>query len=143
MIGLVIGLLVAKLGIPSFVVTLAFFLGLQGVHAEADRSGRLRPVRDEVLRGITIKNDAGRRRLDRGRSRSSAIYAGLLFWRQPRLVAKDLHRPPTCAGGCQDRRRSRSILLGMTAFLSQNRSRNPTFPIEGIPYAVLRRRSRC
>ena len=30
-IGLVIGLLVAKLGIPSFVVTLAAFLGLQGV----------------------------------------------------------------------------------------------------------------
>ena len=30
-IGLLIGLLVARLGIPSFVVTLAWFLGLQGV----------------------------------------------------------------------------------------------------------------
>jgi D-xylose transport system permease protein len=30
-IGLAIGLLVARLGIPSFVVTLAFFLGLQGL----------------------------------------------------------------------------------------------------------------
>ena len=30
-IGLAIGVLVARLGIPSFVVTLAFFLGLQGV----------------------------------------------------------------------------------------------------------------
>ncbi|MFI5428774.1 hypothetical protein [Aeromicrobium sp. UC242_57] len=30
-IGIVIGFLVAKIGIPSFVVTLAFFLGLQGV----------------------------------------------------------------------------------------------------------------
>ena len=30
-IGLIIGVLVARLGIPSFVVTLAFFLGLQGV----------------------------------------------------------------------------------------------------------------
>ena len=30
-IGFVMGVLVAKLGIPSFVVTLAFFLGLQGV----------------------------------------------------------------------------------------------------------------
>ncbi len=24
-----------------------------------------------------------------------AIYAGLLFWRQSRLAAKNLHRPPT------------------------------------------------
>ena len=31
LIGLAIGVLCAKLGIPSFVVTLAFFLGLQGV----------------------------------------------------------------------------------------------------------------
>ena len=42
-IGLVIGLLVARLGIPSFVVTLAAFLGLQGVHAADHRRGRHDP----------------------------------------------------------------------------------------------------
>ena len=43
-IGLCIGLLVARLGIPSFVVTLAIFLGLQGVMLAADRRGRHHPV---------------------------------------------------------------------------------------------------
>ena len=39
-IGLFIGLLVARLGIPSFVVTLAMFLGAAGPHAAHHRRGR-------------------------------------------------------------------------------------------------------
>ncbi len=56
LIGLVIGLLVAKLGIPSFVVTLAFFLGLQGFTLKLIGQGGTVPVRNDVLRGITIKS---------------------------------------------------------------------------------------
>jgi D-xylose transport system permease protein len=132
--GFVMGVLVAKLGIPSFVVTLAFFLGLQGVTLKLIGLGGTVPVRDEVLRGITIKSMGvvtgwivviG----------LLAIYGALIFWRQSRLAAKNLHRPPTSllifkfVALCL-------ILLGMTALLSQNRSRVPSFIIEGIPYAV-------
>ena len=132
--GFVMGVLVAKLGIPSFVVTLAFFLGLQGVTLKLIGLGGTVPVRDDVLRGITIKSMGvvtgwivviG----------LLAIYGALIFWRQSRLASKNLHRPPTSllifkfVALC-------IILLGMTALLSQNRSRVPTFIIEGIPYAV-------
>ena len=55
-IGLVIGLLVARLGIPSFVVTLAFFLGLQGVMLKFIGQGGSVRFNDEVLRGLAIKN---------------------------------------------------------------------------------------
>ena len=73
LIGLVIGLLRAKLGIPSFVVTLAFFLGLQGVTLKLIGEGGSVRVDDPVIRGITIDTlpvtvgwvcaAAGRRRL--------------------------------------------------------------------------------
>ena len=52
------------------------------------------PVRDDVLRGITIKSMP----VVTGWIvviALLALYAGLLFWRQTRLAAKDLHRPPT------------------------------------------------
>jgi len=134
LVGVVIGSLVSRLGIPSFVVTLAFFLGLQGVILRVIGQGGTVPVRDEVLRGITIK------------SMPVAVgwvvvvlllaaYGALLFWRQRRLAARNLQRPPTTlllakfAGLCV-------IILAVTAVLSVNRSRVPTFQIAGIPYAV-------
>ena len=138
LVGLVIGLLVAKLGIPSFVVTLAFFLGLQGVTLKLIGLGGTIPVRDEVLRGITIKSMP----VTTGWIvviALLAIYGGLLFWRQSRLAAKDLHRPPNSllifkfVALCV-------ILLGMTAFLSQNRSRVPTFVDRGHPLRRVPRR---
>jgi D-xylose transport system permease protein len=134
-IGLAIGLLVAKLGIPSFVVTLAFFLGLQGATLKLIGQGGTVPVRNDVLRGITIKSMP----VVTGWIvviALLAIYAGLLFWRQRRLAAKDLHRPPTSLVALKFGALA-VILLGMTAFLSKNRAPNPLiFTIEGIPYAV-------
>ena len=133
-IGAVIGTLVAKLGIPSFVVTLAFFLGLQGVTLKLIGLGGTVPVRNEVLRGISIKSMP----VTAGWIVVIVLlvaYAGLLFWRQSRLAAKDLHRPPTALLAVKVGALA-VILLGMTAFLSQNRSRVPLFTIEGIPYAV-------
>ena len=46
----------ARLGIPSFVVTLAFFLGLQGVLLKFIGQGGSVRFNDEVLRGLAIKN---------------------------------------------------------------------------------------
>jgi D-xylose transport system permease protein len=48
-IGAFIGVLVARLGIPSFVVTLAAFLGLQGVLLQIIGEGGTIPIRDSTL----------------------------------------------------------------------------------------------
>ena len=55
-IGLVIGVLVARLNIPSFVVTLSFFLGLQGVMLWIIGDGGTIPIRDETVLAIMNKN---------------------------------------------------------------------------------------
>ena len=55
-IGALIGLLVARLGIPSFVVTLAAFLGLQGVLLYIIGEGGTIPIRDDVLLAVMNKN---------------------------------------------------------------------------------------
>jgi D-xylose transport system permease protein len=55
-IGLCVGLLVARLGIPSFVVTLAGFLGLQGVMLVLIGEGGTIAYRDETLLAIMNKN---------------------------------------------------------------------------------------
>src|SRR4051794_17639170 len=92
-VGLVIGALVSRLGIPSFVVTLAFFLGIQGVTLKLIGLGGTIPVRNDVIRGITIKSMP----VTTGWIvviALLAVYGALLFWRQSRLAAKNLHRPP-------------------------------------------------
>lgn len=55
-IGLVIGLLVAKVGIPSFVVTLALFLGLQGLLLEIIGEGGTIRIQSETVLAIMSKN---------------------------------------------------------------------------------------
>ena len=54
-IGLAIAVLVARLGIPSFVVTLAFFLALQGGVLLIIGEGGTIPIRDEAV--LTVMND--------------------------------------------------------------------------------------
>ena len=65
-IGLAIGLLVALLGIPSFVVTLAAFLGLQGVLLLVIGTGGTIPVRDPVI--LLIMNS------------NLPVWGGWVFW---------------------------------------------------------------
>ena len=55
-IGLFIGLLVARLGIPSFVVTLAAFLGLQGVMLLIIGEGGTIPIRNDFLLALMNRN---------------------------------------------------------------------------------------
>jgi D-xylose transport system permease protein len=54
-IGFAIALLVARLGIPSFVVTLAFFLALQGAMLLIIGEGGTIPIRDESV--LSVMND--------------------------------------------------------------------------------------
>jgi D-xylose transport system permease protein len=55
-VGLSIGTLVAKVGIPSFVVTLAAFLAFQGVLLLLIKGGTNISIRDEVIRAIANRN---------------------------------------------------------------------------------------
>src|SRR3954449_3752184 len=55
-IGVAIALLVARLGIPSFVVTLAFFLGLQGAMLLIIGEGGTIPIRNDAILTIMNKN---------------------------------------------------------------------------------------
>jgi D-xylose transport system permease protein len=55
-IGLTIGLLVAKVGIPSFVVTLAAFLAFQGVVLLLIKGGTNISIRDDVILAIANRN---------------------------------------------------------------------------------------
>jgi ABC-type xylose transport system permease subunit len=55
-IGLFTGSLVALIGIPSFVVTLALFLGFQGVTLRLIGQGGTVPVRDEVISALSDRN---------------------------------------------------------------------------------------
>ncbi len=55
-IGFAIALLVARLGIPSFVVTLAFFLALQGAMLLIIGEGGTIPIRDDAILSVMNKN---------------------------------------------------------------------------------------
>jgi D-xylose transport system permease protein len=55
-IGLVIGLLVSRVGIPSFVVTLAAFLGLQGILLQIIGQGGTVRINSSVVLAIMAKN---------------------------------------------------------------------------------------
>src|SRR3954462_7966082 len=55
-IGLTIALLVARLGIPSFVVSLAFFLGLQGAMLLIIGEGGTIPIRSNAVLDVMNKN---------------------------------------------------------------------------------------
>jgi D-xylose transport system permease protein len=55
-IGFAIALLVARLGIPSFVVSLAFFLGLQGAMLLIIGEGGTIPIRNEAILKVMNQN---------------------------------------------------------------------------------------
>ena len=134
-IGLAIGSLVARLGIPSFVVTLAFFLALQAVPLRLIGAGGSLRFDDPVLRGLSIKNVP----VTAGWVAAIAItvgFAALSLWRYRSLKANGLvHRP----FGLVLMRivLFAVIVLALTALLSANRAPNPNlFVISGIPWVL-------
>ena len=133
-IGFVIGLLVAYLGIPSFVVTLAYFLALQGVTLKLIGSGGSVPVRDDVLRGLSIKNVP----TSYGWLIACVVvvvYAAISLQRYRTQLRRDLQRPPFSLVIIRIVAFA-VIVLGLTCALNRNRSLNPNFPIEGVPWTL-------
>jgi len=135
-IGACIGLLVARLGIPSFVVTLAAFLGLQGVLLQLIGEGGSIPVRDSTL--VALNNS------------TLPIWLGWLL-----VVAVVVGYAVTSVRNEQQRRTSglvtagmqvvlaKALLLGVllvaaAAYLSTERSQRPDLTsIKGIPVVVV------
>jgi D-xylose transport system permease protein len=134
LIGLAIGVLRAKLGIPSFVVTLAFFLGLQGVTLKLIGEGGSVRVDDPVIRGITIANLS----VTAGWICALLIvagFAGLESYRHRRKVALGLHHAPL--GVVAARIVGVAVVtLGVTYVMNLNRSVNPRIEIRGVPYVL-------
>jgi D-xylose transport system permease protein len=133
-IGLAIGSLVSFLGIPSFVVTLAFFLGLQAVPLKLIGSGGSLRFNDPVLRGLSIKNVP----VTAGWIAAGVIvvaFAALSLWRYRSLSAKGLVHPPIALVAIRIVVLA-IIVLGLTALLNANRSPNPIFDISGVPWAA-------
>ncbi len=134
-IGLAIGSLVSLLGIPSFVVTLAFFLALQAVPLKLIGSGGSLRFNDSVLRGLSIKNVP----VTAGWIAAVLIvlgFAALTLWRYRSLSAKGLVHQPLGLVVIQIVFLA-VIVLGLTALLSANRAPNPNlFNIAGIPWVA-------
>ncbi|MET0699078.1 MAG: ABC transporter permease [Mycobacterium sp.] len=134
LIGLAIGVLRSRLGIPSFVVTLAFFLGLQGVTLKLIGEGGSVRVDDPVIRGITITNLP----VTAGWICALLIVVGfglLELYRFRTKVAHALHHPPF--GVVLARIGAVAlVVLGVTYLMSLNRSVNPNIAIRGIPYVL-------
>jgi D-xylose transport system permease protein len=134
-IGTAIGLLVARLGIPSFVVTLAAFLGLQGVLLQIIGEGGTISVREPVLLAINNKDMP----VWLGWVLYAVVIAGYALVTIRRAASRR-------ASGLQAQTTSvviakiitLSVLLGLATFyLSVERSRNPAVvSIRGVPVVV-------
>ena len=135
-IGFCIGLLVARLGIPSFVVTLAAFLGLQGVLLSLIGEGGTIPMRDETL--LALNNDPMPVWL--GWTLAALVvlgYAGTSLRRAATRRAGGLHADAMSV--VLAKVAVLTVLLGaVTWYLSEERSRNPAVTsIKGLPQVVV------
>jgi D-xylose transport system permease protein len=134
-IGVCIGLLVARLGIPSFVVTLAAFLGLQGLLLVLIGEGGTIAYRDSTILAIMNKNLPvwlGWALFVVG----LGLYAALTFRRS---VSR---RKAGLTGDAQSvwafKTGALVVILGLaTYYLSRERSKNPDIvSLKGVPIVV-------
>ena len=134
MIGAFTGTLVAMIGIPSLVVTLALFLAFQGVTLRIIGQGGTVPIRDDIIRALT--NDY----IPVGIGwvlavAVIALYAALQLnrWRSERSRGVT-HQPLPIV-------LARVALIGvivvvLTAILNADRALSAAVDLQGIPYAI-------
>ena len=134
-IGTTIGLLVARLGIPSFVVTLAYFLGLQGVVLVIIGEGGTIAYRNEVI--LALNNDAMPVWLGWTLAVAGLVGYALVTWRQDsRRRMQGLEAQPVLLWAIKTGTLV-VLVLGFVAYLSMERSPNPTLKsIKGVPLVV-------
>jgi D-xylose transport system permease protein len=136
LIGLAIGLLVAKLGVPSFVVTLAFFLALQGILLLQTGAGGTIPYRDEHVLAIMNKN------MPLWLGWTFAVvtvlaFAALGFSRRRQRERAGLPTPTLLVWAIKSGVFA-VVVLAATAYLSKERSRNVFLAsLKGVPIVVV------
>lgn len=134
-IGLIIGLLVARLGIPSFVVTLSFFLGLQGVMLAVIGEGGTISIDDPTILAIMNKNLPvlwGWMLF----LASVLIYAGLGLRRRQVRTAAGLPTEPTSVWGAKVL--ALAVVLGAATWMlsGERRVTDAAASIKGVPIIV-------
>jgi D-xylose transport system permease protein len=134
-IGLLLGTLVAKMGIPSFVVTLAAFLAFQGVLLKMLGEGKNISIRDEFV--VSLNNDSMSVSMSWAFAAVSIVIFALVQLNRVRARAKrGLITEPLgivllrIAGVA-------ALVLIPTAILSQERAINPVLnSLKGVPIVV-------
>jgi D-xylose transport system permease protein len=134
-IGLVIGLLVSRLGVPSFVVTLAFFLAFQGVLLLLTGAGGTIPYRDEHVLAIMNNNMP----LWLGWTFAGVTvfaFAALGFTRRLERARAGLPTPTILVWALKSGVFA-AVVVAVTAYLSQERSRNSFLAsLKGVPIVI-------
>jgi D-xylose transport system permease protein len=136
LIGLSIGLLVAKLGVPSFVVTLAYFLGLQGLLLLETGAGGTIGYRNNAILAIMNKN------LPVWLGWTLALitvvaYAALGFSRRLTRARAGLATPTVLVWALKTLAFA-AVIIAATAYLSKERSRNVFLAsLKGVPIVVV------
>ncbi|MGY1755139.1 sugar ABC transporter permease [Blastococcus sp. SYSU D01042] len=133
-IGLFTGSLVGLIGIPSFVVTLALFLGWQGVTLRLIGQGGTVPVRDDVITALSDKNLP----VVLGWVLAVvviAVYALLQLRRWSTQRRKGLAHQPLAVVLIRVGVIALVVVL-VTAVMSVDRAPAPGVVLAGIPYAI-------
>jgi len=134
-IGLAIGLIVARLGVPSFVVTLAGFLAFQGLLLLQTGAGGTIAYRNDAILAIMNKNMP----VWLGWAFAVIVvvaYAGLALRRQLSRASAGLPTPPIIVWAVKSGIFA-VVLLAATAYLSRERSRNVFLAsLKGVPIVV-------
>ena len=132
-IGCITGFLVSKLGMPSFVVTLALFIAWQGVILQLIGDGGTLGVRDPVLNAVANGNlsTLGSWLLF---VIAAGGYAAVLLFRQASRRRLGLVAQPT---GLVLLKVGAVVVLGAVATFLLTTNRSPgDVPISGVPYVV-------
>src|SRR5688572_17546613 len=134
-IGFTIAVLVARLGIPSFVVSLAFFLGLQGAMLLIIGEGGTIPIRDEAVLSVMNKNMP----VALGWLLALIViggFAGSSFWAIQRRKRAGLPAAAMSVWGAKVAGLAVVVLIAVY-LLNQERQR-PAAPIviQGVPWVV-------
>ena len=135
-IGFFIGWLVAKLGIPSFVVTLATFLGLQGVLLTITGEGGAIAYHNNFIN----KLNSGNIPVWLGWTLAALVvvgYVGLTFLQNQRRARRGLTSQPLLLWVLKSATLTVIVFL-VTLYLSIERGPNPALKsIKGVPISLL------
>ncbi|WP_026341793.1 sugar ABC transporter permease [Actinomadura atramentaria] len=133
-VGAVLGWLVSVVRIPSFVVSLAFFLGLQGVTLRLIGEGGTVPVHDDVIVALANKN------MPIWLGWAAAVVCALgyglsQFLRWQRKRSRGLTGSPVELVAARVAVVA-VVLLAGTYLLSRDRAPSPLVTLAGIPWGV-------